>query len=509
MKSFIIGTAGHVDHGKTALVKALTCIDTDRLKEEKKRGISIELGYAPLKLSEDITAGIVDVPGHERLIKTMVMGATQTDLVLFIVAANEGMKPQSLEHLSIFSLLGVKNAILVITKIDCVEKLELPFIIQNIQIVTKGTFLENAPVVLTSSYTKEGVEELKQKISEFSKQFLETQSSHRATLPLRIPIDRVFTLTGFGTIVTGPLLFGQISKNDEIEIYPHNLKATVRQIHAYGKEYDILKAPSRVALNLRGVSKEDLKKGQVIGSPHTFKAISKASAKVTFLKPIQGQEFIFHTGTMRTNVILKKKNILQFSDPLVLQPGDKFILRRDTTLGGGEIVNVSVNTHKSIKRGGEEVFWSGSKAQPLQGRAMKRKTTSSPPLLGDNGQALRILEYFKKTDTSSSWIPIHTDDVCKNIQMPRLEISKALLDLIKQAKIIRLPQGYYLSCKQGDELKEKIKTFFKTKGELSVVDIKEIFSISRKYAIPYLEFFDEQKWTIRRGDVRIPWKILE
>ncbi|MBI3018886.1 MAG: selenocysteine-specific translation elongation factor, partial [Deltaproteobacteria bacterium] len=304
MKSFIIGTAGHVDHGKTALVNALTGIDTDRLPEEKKRGMSIELGYAPLVLSEDLTAGIVDAHGHENLVRTMIMGATQIDLALFIVAANEGMKPQSREHLTILSLLGLQHTLLVMTKSDLVEKEKLSSLVEAIRKEAQGTFLENAPVIFTSSVTGEGIEVLKEEIR---KQAISILSQTRANQSLRIPIDRVFSLPGFGTVITGPLLFGSVSLEEEIEIFPIGKKAFVRRIHAYGKEVACLQAPSRVALNLRGVSREELKRGDLIGKPHSFKPVTKATAQIKFLKKNHNlSECMFHSGTTKTSVWIKK-----------------------------------------------------------------------------------------------------------------------------------------------------------------------------------------------------------
>lgn len=494
MKSFIIGTAGHVDHGKTALVRALTGIDTDRLPEEKRRGMSIELGYAPLVLSEgsltqELTAGIVDVPGHENLVRTMIMGATQIDLALFMVAANEGMKPQSREHLTILSLLGLKRALLVITKSDLIEKEKLPSLVEAIRKEAQGTFLENAPVIFTSLVNGEGIEALKEEIRKQATSILfDHLAQTRANQSLRIPIDRVFSLPGFGTVVTGPLLFGSVSLEEKVEIFPIGKKAFVRRLHAYGKEVSSLQAPSRVALNLRGVSREELKRGDLMGKPNTFKPVTKAIAQIKFLKENHNlSQCIFHSGTTKTSVWIKKdpksqNYFLKFLDPLILQPEDPFILRTHTTLGGGKIVQLSVAQTKS--------------KQPPQEPAKEKIAI----------QAQEVLKLFHAF-WNESLQPLEIDNFKSKLKYTAEEFHLILKYLIEQKKVIRLPKGLYLPYERYDLLKEKMSQFFKNHSELHVTDVKTLFQLSRKHAIPYLEFFDQEKWTLRKGDVRLPWLL--
>ena len=232
MKQIVIGTAGHIDHGKTALVKALTGIDCDRLKEEKERGITIELGFAHYRFGDDLLAGIVDVPGHERFVKHMVAGAWGIDMVLFVVAADESVMPQTREHLDICELLGIKRGIVAITKKDLVEPDIVELVKEEIQDLVKGRFLEGAPVVPVSSMTGENIDLLKEHIRKVAD---EIQERSKAGI-FRLPVDRVFTIKGFGTIVTGTCISGQIREGEEVEIYPTGRRAKVRNIQAYHED---------------------------------------------------------------------------------------------------------------------------------------------------------------------------------------------------------------------------------------------------------------------------------
>lgn len=489
MKSFIIGTAGHIDHGKTALTKALTGIDADRLPEEKARGISIELGFAPLRFSDDFVVGIVDVPGHERLVKTMVMGATQIDLVLFVVAANEGMMPQSREHLSILKLLGLKDGILVLSKADLLSNEDRQMIMGKIQSELRGTFLEKSAPIFASAKTGEGIEELKQKILEHSQTIDYKNRTEGAT---RILIDRVFTLPGHGTIVTGPLLSGRLRLEDQLELYPLEKTVRVRQIHAYGKSYSELNAPSRVALNIKGVSKEEIHRGEVLGSPHSLCVTQRATARINFLDHSTRKKgsghFTIHVGTSRAQVMVRqseKTGYLKFSKPLVLLPGDRFILRDETTVGGGEIISTS------IKRASAKVEKTAVQKRMVVNEALLQKVESF------FGEQLDSPEGF-----DSDWL-------CKKFLTTKQDIEPLLKLLQSNQKIIKLPGEFYISFGRLEKLRSKLCDFFETHSEMRVVDLKNMFSISRKFAIPYLQFFDEQKWTIRRGDVRVPWKIVE
>ena len=254
MKNYIIGTAGHVDHGKTMLIKALTGIDTDRLKEEKKRGITIELGFAHITLPHGEQAGIIDVPGHEKFVKNMLAGAGGIDLVLLVVAADEGFMPQTREHLGILSLLGIQNGIIVLTKTDMVDEEWLEVVKEDIRSEVQGSFLADAPIVPVSAYTGDGIEGLRLLIEEK----LQAVQQKNTSKPFRIPVDRVFSVDGFGTVITGTLIEGTVTEGDEVMIYPGEKLTKVRNLQVHNQTVSTAYAGQRVAVNLANIKKSEL-----------------------------------------------------------------------------------------------------------------------------------------------------------------------------------------------------------------------------------------------------------
>ena len=299
-KHIIIGTAGHVDHGKTQLVKRLTGIDTDRLKEEKERGISIELGFAPLVLPSGQRAGIVDVPGHERFIKQMLAGATGIDLVMLVVAADEGIMPQTREHLDIINLLEIQKGLVVITKKDLADEEWLLLVEEEIREAVKGTFLENALIIAVSSHTGEGLDELRFQLDKLAEEVVEKE----ATGKVRLPIDRVFSITGFGTVVTGTLFSGKIKVGDTLEILPEGITSRVRGLQVHGAKVEEAKAGQRVAVNLTGLETRDIGRGSVLLAPgylnpfsrgRTFRTVAPNGTRHQKLDRIR-----FHLGTRRS-----------------------------------------------------------------------------------------------------------------------------------------------------------------------------------------------------------------
>ncbi len=352
MRYVILGTAGHIDHGKSALVKALTGIDPDRLKEEKERGITIDLGFADLSYPDGLMIGIVDVPGHERLVRNMLAGAGGIDLVLLVIAADEGIMPQSREHLYICDLLKIKSGLIVITKADLVESDWLELMKDEVKNFVKGTFLENAPVVSVSSKTMLNIDVLKEEIWKVA---LKVEPKPTKGL-FRLPIDRVFTLKGFGTVITGTALSGSISVDDVVEILPSNLKSKVRGLHSHGKPIQTAYAGQRVAVNLQGVEKEELKRGDAVVAPGRFIPTKIIDAKTELLQDspeLKNKSLVhFHLATSETiaRVILYGRNELKagetgfcqfrLQDPVVSTSGDRYIIRRFSpveTIGGGEI----------------------------------------------------------------------------------------------------------------------------------------------------------------------------
>ncbi|WP_456431098.1 selenocysteine-specific translation elongation factor [Thermosulfuriphilus sp.] len=355
MKKIILGTAGHIDHGKTTLVKALTGIDTDRLKEEKLRGITIELGFAHLKLPSGEIIGIVDVPGHERFVKNMVAGASGIDLVALVIAADEGIMPQTREHLAICDLLGVRTGLVVLTKKDLVEEDWLELVREEISDFVRGTFLEGAPIVAVSATNGEGIAELKEILDHLVAQI--RQRSKKG--PFRMPIDRVFTVRGFGTVVTGTTISGRIRVGDQIEIMPKRLKGRVRNIQVYGQDREEALAGERTALNLQGLEKESLERGDVVCRPGGLRPSWLLDLHLRYLseagRPLKtGTRVRFHVGTCETlgRIVLFGDEELapgeealaqiRLERPVAVWRGDHYVIRSYSpviTIGGGTVLN--------------------------------------------------------------------------------------------------------------------------------------------------------------------------
>ncbi len=355
MRYIILGTAGHIDHGKSALIKALTGIDPDRLKEEKERGITIDIGFADLRYPEsDLTVGIVDVPGHEKLISNMLAGAGGIDIVLLVIAADEGIMPQSQEHLAICNLLKTKSGLIAITKSDLVEKEWLKLVKDEAEDFVKGTFLEGSPVITVSSKTGDNLDLLKSEIKEIALKVAPKKSGGL----FRLPIDRVFTLKGFGTVITGTAISGTISIDDPLEILPGNIKTKVRGLHSHGMSIKTASAGQRVAINLQGVEKNELERGHVAVTPLSFYHTKIIDVFLKHLKdaPVLKNKSLvhFYIGTSETiaRVILYEREELKpgescycqlrLKDPLTAVSGDRFIIRRFSpleTIGGGEILD--------------------------------------------------------------------------------------------------------------------------------------------------------------------------
>lgn len=353
-RTIIVGTAGHIDHGKTTLVKALTGTDTDRLKDEKERGITIELGFAHLCLPSGQQVGIVDVPGHERFVKNMVAGATGIDFVVLVVAADEGVMPQTREHLEICQLLGVKKGIIVLTKKDLVDQEWLDMVTEDVQAFVSGTFLEDAPILAASSTTGEGLDEF---LKVLDKMVAEVVPRSVAG-PYRLPVDRVFTIKGFGTVVTGTSISGRIRLGDGVSIYPKGITAKIRGIQSHGQDIHEAQPGMRTALNLQGIAREYIKRGDVIatlGSLHPsylldleFLYLASAGHPLKHRSPVR-----FHVGTTEITgrVLLQGMEIspgskayiqIRLERPVAVLSRDKYVIRSYSpirTIGGGMILN--------------------------------------------------------------------------------------------------------------------------------------------------------------------------
>jgi selenocysteine-specific elongation factor len=366
LEHLIIGTAGHVDHGKTVLIRALTGVDTDRLREEKKRGISIDLGFAPLELPGGRLAGIVDVPGHERFIHNMLAGAAGMDLVLLVVDATEGVMPQTKEHLQILQLLGLEKGIVVITKTDLVDEEWQELIQEEISAELEGTFLADAPIHAVSAFTGEGIDELKERISSATLELSPRDSSG----PLRLPVDRSFTIAGFGTVITGTLFRGSVREGDRVEIVPSGLEARVRNIQVHERNRQEARAGQRVALNLAGIEKAEVRRGNVIASPGYYQPTKLLDASLSLLpgapRPLKNLDPVhLFLGTARVVARLLlldcdelrpgEKCFVQcrLNHPLVADRADRFIIRSYspmTTIGGGRVLDPAPARHRRFRR---------------------------------------------------------------------------------------------------------------------------------------------------------------
>jgi selenocysteine-specific elongation factor len=362
MKQVILGTAGHIDHGKTTLIKALTGIDTDRLKEEKERGITIELGFAHLSLPSGQVLGIVDVPGHEKFVKNMVAGATGVDIVALVIAADEGVMPQTREHLEICQLLRVKRGLVVLTKVDMVDQEWIELVRDDVSTFLAGTFLAEAPIVEVSAVSGKGLQDLVTLLDTMVKEVPEREAGNF----FRLPVDRVFTMKGFGTVVTGTAMSGSIKTGDEVTVYPQGLEARIRGIQVHNKEVNEVSAGLRTAINLQGLEKEELQRGNVVATKDFLRSTRMIDVVFHLLasapRKLKNRSVVrFHTGTseiISTIVLLDRDELIQggtcfaeirLEEPTAVVFHDRYVLRSYSpirTIGGGEILNALAKKKK-------------------------------------------------------------------------------------------------------------------------------------------------------------------
>ncbi len=421
MKSIIVGTAGHIDHGKTALVKALTGIDADRLEEEKRRGITIDLGFAHLELpgpgGETLRFGFVDVPGHERFVRNMLAGVGGIDLVLLVIAGGEGIKPQTREHFDICRLLAIQRGITVLTKSDLVDRETLEVVRLEVAEFLRGSFLDPAlhstpsPIIPVSALNGTGFDELKRELVRIG---LETPAKD-STAITRLPIDRVFTMKGFGTVVTGTLVAGTIRKEDELELFPAAKGVRVRGVQVHGTTAEQAVAGERTAVNLAGVEKHDLERGMVLASPRVLQSSPRLDVKLSLLpsaKPLKsGSRVHFHSftsETIATVTLYDHKQLravgetfaqLRLSAPLLLVPGDRFIIRQFSpvlTIGGGVVLDAALLQKTPLPNRLEflKTQAKGDVKAAVQARIRRRGQvgTTSSQLVAETGQPVDRIE---------------------------------------------------------------------------------------------------------------------
>jgi len=366
MKQIVLGTAGHIDHGKTSLIKALTGIDTDRLKEEKARGITIELGFAHLELPGGELLGIVDVPGHEKFVKNMVAGATGIDLVALVIAADEGVMPQTREHLDICELLKIQHGLIVLTKIDMVDSDWLELVREDINEYMANTFLADAPIVEVSSVTGEGLKDLIQLLDQLVQKIPERDLGHF----FRLPIDRVFSMKGFGTVITGTTISGKIRTGDEITIYPLGINSKIRGLQVHNREMNEIRAGLRTAVNLQGIERAKVQRGNILASRDSLRTTYMVDVSLDLLfsapRKLKNRAKVrFHSGTseiISTVVLLDKDELepgetcfaqIRLNEPTALLRDDRYVLRSYSpirTIGGGRALNTLPRKKKRFSK---------------------------------------------------------------------------------------------------------------------------------------------------------------
>ena len=625
-KFLVVGTAGHIDHGKTSLIKALTGVDTDRWEEEKKRGMTIDLGFAHLELPSGVLAGIVDVPGHEKFIKNMLAGAHGLDLVLFIVAADEGIMPQTKEHLTVCRSLGTKKGIVVLTKKDLVDEEWLELVKEEVKEFVKGSFLEGAPIIAVSAKTGEGIEEL---IKELDRIALETKPKESRGI-LRLPVDRSFTVKGFGTVVTGTLLSGRVKTGDEVEALPQGKRVKVRGIQVHGEKVSEAVAGQRTALNLSDIKKEEIGRGDLIATPGYLRPTDAVDVLVELAKDAEvivtsGFKLHFHHLTSEAEgelYLIDREELLpgeralaqiRLKGKVVPVYGDRFVIRNyspATVIGGGKILDPL--PHRRFRRRFREEFEGKLKGilkgsleekalahlkvkEPLTAKELVQLLNLSPEeakelseKLVEKGLAVkaggelytvkklkelkeRVLNLLKEShDQTPIAEGVTREELKSKLKESKELIEKAVKELLSEGKVeeaggfLRLKgfepkeegvykelvpkveklireggftpptvkemaqitgageerintvasylvrrKGYHrvgellISPESFEKIRALLKEHFSKKEELSVGEFKDYLGVSRKFAIPLLEYLDSLKLTARRGNERI------
>ncbi|HUM06091.1 MAG TPA: selenocysteine-specific translation elongation factor [Terriglobales bacterium] len=629
MKSVIVGTAGHIDHGKTALVKALTGIDADRLQEEKRRGITIDIGFAHLELpspnGEILRLGFVDVPGHERFIRNMLAGIGGIDFVLLVIAADEGIKPQTREHFDICRLLAVRQGITVLTKADAVDADTLEVVRLEAEDFLRGSFLDPAhsPIVAVSSLTGAGLDKLKSLLATAAGEV----SAKIPTALARLPIDRVFTMKGFGTVVTGTLVSGTIRKEDELEVFPAGKRVRVRGVQVHGDTADQAVAGQRTALNLAGASTVELARGMTLAPPGTFQNTSRIDVSVSLLqsaRPMKDRAHVhFHAYTTEAiaevSLYGEKEAApggesfaqLKLAEPALLLPGDRFILRQFSpvvTIGGGVVLDaaplrkmperaaflkilmegdrrsilharIARKQHEglsrsrltaetgwrpqnidreldelivrgSIVRVGEllvdgpaieslgavvtrsiESFHAKNPLVPGMGKEELREVVGASPgilasvlerlaqekrisLTGElvhlpgRGVVMQDEEAESKTIIeqafSSAGLKVPSlREVLAGLKVDKGRAQKIVTLLLRDRVLVKIAEDLVFHQSAVSALRQKISGLKATTPKIDVARFKDLTGVSRKYAIPLLEYLDRERVTKRVGDERV------
>lgn len=521
----IIGTAGHIDHGKTWLVKALTGTDTDRLAEEKRRGITIENGFAFLKFPDGREAGIIDVPGHERFIKNMLAGAGGIDIAMVVIAVDEGVMPQTREHLAILSLLGIRKGVLVLTKGDLEWKKGLD---QEIREFAEGTFLENADVVVTSAVDGRGIEELRRVLWKLctagkttENQNLSRNESDSCTgrmgtkaSAFRLPIDRVFSLKGFGTVVTGTLLDGSLGLDYDAMLYPRAERIKIRGIQVHGQEVSEAVPGQRVAVNLPGIGKEQISRGEILATAGSMEGTMIADVRLQLLKSGQRslksgtRVHLYHgAAELVCKIILFDREVLKPGEEAIVQlrmeqvtamkAGDHFVIRFYSpveTIGGGVVLNPNGVKRKKGQNADAAVRYACTGKERKKAHAAGKITEE----MCGNSVFLQLQELYLK----SGFKPPLTDEVKKVFSGER-DFSEVFFAMVRDGVLVRFDEKHYMHREIQQKALDMVYQLFKEKGMIQTGEFRDRLGISRKCAIILLEGFDRERITVMENGGRV------
>ena len=527
----IIGTAGHIDHGKTWLVKALTGTDTDRLAEEKRRGITIENGFAFLKFPDGREAGIIDVPGHERFIKNMLAGAGGMDIAMVVIAVDEGVMPQTREHLAILSLLGIRKGVLVLTKGDLEWKKGLD---QEIREFAEGTFLENADVVVTSAVDGRGIEELRRVLWKLctagkttENQNLSRNESDSCTgrmgtkaSAFRLPIDRVFSLKGFGTVVTGTLLDGSLGLDYDAMLYPRAERIKIRGIQAHGQEVSEAVPGQRVAVNLPGIGKEQISRGEILATAGSMEGTMIADVRLQLLKSGQRslksgtRVHLYHgAAELVCKIILFDREVLKPGEEAVVQlrmeqvtamkAGDHFVIRFYSpveTIGGGVVLNPNGVKRKKRQNADAVVHCACTGKERKKAHASGKITEE----ICGNSVFLQLQELYLK----SGFMPPLTDEVKKVFSGER-DFSEVFFAMVRDGVLVRFDEKHYMHWEIRQKALDMAYLLYEEKGMIQTGEFRDRLGISRKCAIILLEGFDRERITVMENGGRVLKRNLQ
>lgn len=527
----IIGTAGHIDHGKTWLVKALTGTDTDRLAEEKRRGITIENGFAFLKFPDGREAGIIDVPGHERFIKNMLAGAGGIDIAMVVIAVDEGVMPQTREHLAILSLLGIRKGVLVLTKGDLEWKKGLD---QEIREFAEGTFLENADVVVTSAVDGRGIEELRRVLWKLctagkttENQNLSRNESDSCTgrmgtkaSAFRLPIDRVFSLKGFGTVVTGTLLDGSLGLDYDAMLYPRAERIKIRGIQVHGQEVSEAVPGQRVAVNLPGIGKEQISRGEILATAGSMEGTMIADVRLQLLKSGQRslksgtRVHLYHgAAELVCKIILFDREVLKPGEEAVVQlrmeqmtamkAGDHFVIRFYSpveTIGGGVVLNPNGVKRKKRQNADAVVHCACTGKERKKAHASGKITEE----ICGNSVFLQLQELYLK----SGFMPPLTDEVKKVFSGER-DFSEVFFAMVRDGVLVRFDEKHYMHWEIRQKALDMAYLLYEEKGMIQTGEFRDRLGISRKCAIILLERFDRERITVMENGGRVLKRNLQ